>query len=171
MSDREWAPLGEPDESRAAAARGLAASITVLETGQFFVLETVPAASVPDEVVWVAVANYGHNLLMLEVPGDDMLPANGRLTREQQDRLREFGFVAPSGCHELVGRGDTWHWPFGIHDAVAAAEMVVWVQEVIFCLPHPLLMSDVRGGSLLDSGPQPCLHDVQMHTLSGMHHG
>jgi hypothetical protein len=170
MSGRSWKPLGEPDESRAAATRGLAAAISILEPGQFFVLESAPIANWPDEQVWLAVANYGHNFLMVEVAGNTALSSVTQLAVEEHELMRESGFTPPTGCDELVGSGETWQWPFGQQDVVAAAEIVVWVHEVIFQLPHPIMFADVRGGSFLHNGNQPCLHDLEMHCVSGLRH-
>lgn len=171
MSGRSWKPLGEPDESRAAASRGLTAAISILETGQFFVLESAPIDNWPDDQVWVAVANYGHNLLMVEVAGNDVLASVTQLTNEQHALMREFGFTPPTGCDDLVGSGETWQWPFGQQEAASAAEIVVWLHEVIFQLPHPIIFAEVRGGSFLHNGLQPCLHDLQMHSVAGIQHG
>lgn len=162
----EWLPLGEPDDSRVAAMRGLIASIALLGTGQFLVLKTSPPYAQESDCVWVAVVNYGHNLFLIEIPGNDVLAPSVELDAGSRNDLSDMGFVAPSGSMELVGRPDTWQYPFGLHTVVQAAELVVWVQEVVFELPHPILLSEIRGGTVLDDGVEPCLHDVVNHSLN-----
>lgn len=166
MLGNGWEPVGENDPSRLAAGRALAGTIAMLTTGQYLVVETQPLGVESIDTLWVGVAHYGHNLHLIQVPGATMLPDALRLPPEAEAALADMGFAAPTLADELVGHPEAWQLPFGHHDAVEAAEMVIWVQEVIYRLPHPLLLSRAHGGNFIEGAPVPCLHLLNEHSLA-----
>lgn len=167
MNTPQWEPVGDPDDSRVTATKALAGTLALLRPGQYFVIETRHLDDADgDETTWVAAVNYGHNLHLVQVPGRGMLLNHDHLTDHMQTEMADLGFAAPTGSLELVGHPETWQYPFGMRQATDAAEIIVWVQEILYGLPHPLLMSNVRGGNLIDGEPPPCLHSLREHSLA-----
>jgi len=54
-----------------------------------------------------------------------------------------------------VGHPRTWQWPFDSGRVWQAARLLVWIQSEVFGLPHPLLLSRVWAGNLVDGGQAP----------------
>ena len=80
--------------------RALAGTLVMMSSGQFVMVESPPLDTLEsgqeDSGWWVAVVNYGHDWLLLEVPTPESVGCDARSVARVEGALRAAGFTPPS---------------------------------------------------------------------------